>query len=188
MLKIKNGSQIWLYLLIIVLILIILIYLSHNPAPKIDTIITEFGLWTISTRKVLEEHVYVLPPIERLNDFLSYKYIEYPESMIPSQFYISCCLHQAGEMNYWEEYCKDNGYTNVIEKYNSYVCFTDETKNNLQELINDQIYDGKMLFFSFVEFFEEEQNLVFTVANIEDSLDSDISSFNHYLFSFIGIP
>lgn len=84
----------------------------------------------------------------------------------------------------------------TLEKYTSIpriplptdiIYYSDTTLKNINELINDEVYDGKELFFSFVEIREKEQDIVFTIAEMEDGLDSDISSFNHYLFSFITI-
>lgn len=121
-------------------------------------------------------------------DMKEYVLIEYPESMKFPSYYISCCIHQPGEMEKWKNIFAARAYNNVTSNlYNHIIYYSDTTLKNINELINDEVYDGKELFFSFVEIREKEQDIVFTIAEMEDGLDSDISSFNHYLFSFITI-
>ena len=85
----------------------------------------------------------------------------------------------------WMNRCVQAGYQRMAK--GDHVLFTTErTLDNVRELCNDDVLDGNMLCFSFVEFDEADRTVLFVAADFEDALDTPSTWFNHYLFTFIN--
>ena len=103
-------------------------------------------------------------------------------------YYISCRLAPAGDLMQWKSRCEAESYISISDKNDHRAVYcSEETLGSIREIMNDEIFDGMKLFFSFAEFREREQEIVFTVAEVEDGLNTGISSLDHYLFSLIGV-
>ena len=110
------------------------------------------------------------------------------QTMKPPMYYLSCRLAQAGDLMQWKSRCEAESYIRISDKNDRRAVYcSEETIGSIREIMNDEIFDGMKLFFSFVEFREIEQEIVFTVAEVEDGLNTGISSLDHYLFSLIGV-
>ena len=178
--------------IIILLILISLpagLFLGHlRSMPRVDSSVDQYGKWSLSTQQSLKEHGFILPDAAQLQDLSEYVLIEYPEAMKPPMYYISCRLAQAGDLMQWKSRCEAESYIRISDKNDHRTVYcSEETIGSIREIMNDEIFDGMKLFFSFVEFREREQEIVFTAAETEDGLDTGISSLDHYLFSLIGV-
>ena len=178
--------------IIILLIMISLpvgLFLGHlRSMPRVDSSVDQYGKWSLSTQRSLNEHGFILPDAAQLHDLSEYVLIEYPETMKPPMYYLSCRLAPAGDLMQWKSRCEAESYIRISDKNDHRAVYcSEETLSSIREIMNDEIFDGMKLFFSFVEFREIEQEIVFTVAEVEDGLNTGISSLDHYLFSLIGV-
>ncbi len=186
--KILKCKHIYIIVFLLAIIILVIGLLDYKSAPKYYSSIDQFGNWSLSTQQSLNEHNYILPEKTQIQDIEEYVLIEYPETMKLPMYYISCHLNQTGDVFQWKSFCETRSYIKMDNKNDDRVIFcSEETLNSIKELMNDDIFDGKTLFFSFVEIRKSEQDIVFIVAEIEDGLDTSISSFDHYLLSLICV-
>ena len=179
---------------VIVILLAVITFLAglflgqFHSMPRVDSSVDQFGKWSPSTQRSLNEHDFILPDTAQLQDLSEYVLIEYPETMKPPMCFISCRLAAAGDMRQWKSRCETESYIRLPDKNDRRVVYcSEETIGSIREIMNDEVFDGMKLFFSFVEFREREQEIIFTAAEVEDGLDTGISSLDHYLFSFIDV-
>ena len=180
------------YVIVILLAVISLpagLFLDHlRSMPRVDSSVDQFGKWSASTQRSLQAHDFIWPDTARLRDLAGYVLIEYPETMKPSMYFISCRLAWAGDLIQWKSLCEAKSYIEMSDPDDCRTVYcSKETIGSIREIMNDEIFDGMKLFFSFVEFREREQEIVFTAAEVEDGLNTGISSLDHYLFSFIDV-
>ncbi len=183
----KNKTVI--IILIVMISLPVGLFLHHlHSMPRIDSSVDQYGKWSLSTQRSLSAHDFILPNAARPRDLAEYVLIEYPETMKLPMYYLSCRLAQAGDLMQWKSRCEAESYIRISDKNDRRAVYcSEETIGSIREIMNDEIFDGMKLFFSFVEFREIEQEIVFTVAEVEDGLNTGISSLDHYLFSLIGV-
>ncbi len=186
--KIMKYKYVLIILFIMISLPVGLLLGRFHSMPRYNSSVDQFGKWSLSTQQSLKEHDYILPEAAHLKDLAEYVLIEYPETMKLPMFFISCRLAPTGDLNQWKSLCEAKSYIKISDQddHRAVYC-SKETIGSIKEIMNNEIFDGMKLFFSFVEFREREQAIVFTVAETEDGLNTGISSLDHYLFSFIGI-
>ncbi|MBR6955121.1 MAG: hypothetical protein IKH77_08830 [Clostridia bacterium] len=165
---------------------VFLCILFYHPAPVYHFSAEEYGKWTPATRASLEQNQLLLPGEKDIPDILEYDADQFPEDMRPAMYCIACRIQPANGIEGWMNRCVQAGYQRMAK--GDHVLFTTErTLDSVRELCNNDVLDGNMLCFSFVEFDEADQTILFVAAEFEDALDTPSSWFNHYLFTFINV-
>ena len=79
------------------------LFLHHlRSMPRVDSSVDQYGKWSLSTQRSLNEHGFILPDAAQLHDLSEYVLIEYPETMILPMYFISCRLVPTGDLNQWK--------------------------------------------------------------------------------------